>query len=160
MNSSNIISDDKDKEIELLKLRLQITEQELKECKEFFGYDDDMTLEDMKNYKSECEQEEKELRNDNEDYNEHCNKFDLLTDLVVQLGEYQYELSEIYKRMKKMFKNENEFVFMRKVFISSFNNMKNSVKEEFMEDFFDDVYKLIELQQSIYTTDNKISKLT
>ena len=62
MNSSNIISDDKDKEIELLKLRLQITEQELKECKEFFGYDDDMTLEDMKNYKSECEQEEKELR--------------------------------------------------------------------------------------------------
>lgn len=152
---------DTNESVETLKLKIQELQEEIKACKEFFGYDYCMSLDDIKYCNDEAEEEEKGLRETDEEYDRICTKSEELSDLVIELGKYQYEVAGLYSSLKKLFFNDDSsnWVSKRKSFISSFLSLKESVSDDNLEQFFDIMSEWVDYQRQISQVDIKIAKL-
>ena len=108
-------------------------EQELQNLKEFFGYEKEMDLKEMRELHDNCEMKEMELRNDDPEYDKQCLKSDELSDLVIQIGELQFQLSECSSKIKELV--GEKAATKRKNFVKSFDALKAEVREEDFENF-------------------------
>lgn len=149
----------KQRDVQIFTLTEQIEEidEELKTCKEFFGYNGEMTLQEMKQYKEECEEDEQKSRETDPEYAEQCEKMEELSDLVVELGEYQYSLSQIHSKMKKL--SSEQLNGIRKIFASDFNILKNMIQEEDINKFFNLLHEWLDIQKMIHIVDKKIANI-
>jgi len=144
------------KELECLDIQEKFDniQHELKTCKEFFGYESDMSLQDMHKYKDDCEDDEKLLKDTDQEYADECEKSDEISDLVVVLGEYQYVVVEIYGQIKQLAPEQN--AGLRKNFTSDFMALKNSIPDENVDKFFDLIGQWLHFQRKIHLVDKKI----
>ena len=147
----------KDKEVEIFTLKETIEElnDDLKAYKKFFGYEEDMSLQDMKNYKEECDGEETVLRENDKEYADKCEKTEKLSDLVIQLGEKQYMVAELYSQIRELSGGST----LRRDFTSDFIALKDAVAEDDVDDFFDILDSWIQLQREIHAADKNIAEL-
>lgn len=134
--------------------RIEELEEELRACKEFFGYNADMTLQEMRSHKDECDEEEKACRQNDQEYADRRDRSDQLADLVVELGEHQYAVAGLYAKIKKL--SSEQTTGLRKSFSSDFAALKGVVDEEHIDEFFDIMHKWLSLQRSIHYIDRKI----
>ncbi len=129
-------------------------QDDIKACKEFFGYDPDMSVEEMVKYRDDCEEEEKAFKENDPDYADQCDRSDQLADLVVELGEHQYSVAEVYTKLKQL---SPDTTGLRKNFTSDFAALKDSVPEEHVDDFFSLVHEWLDLQKKIHDVDCRIA---
>lgn len=144
--------EEKDKVTELNNT-IEDLRNELRECKNFFGYDSSMSIEEMEKYKNDCEEEERQLKESDEEYKKQCEKTEYLTDLVVKLGQLQYTSNETYSKIRKLGLNEAEISSKRKNFINSFVALKNKISEMHLGQFFELLKRWLKLQEEITLID-------
>ncbi len=160
-SSKSVATDDKKSSVTIASLQevIKSLQSELESCKQFFGYESDMSIEKMQEYKDECEEEERILCETDKEYGNQRKKSDQMVDMVLKLGEYQYALSEVYSKIKKYSIAGTDTLTMRKLFVSSFMSLKESMKEECIPAFFKALHQFIKLQEDIDTTDRMIKNI-
>jgi hypothetical protein len=141
---------------EQLQSRIYALEEELRICKEMYGFEGNMTLEEMKDHKELCEDAEQVAREADPEYDEHCTRVETLEDLVVSLGEQQFAVSQLYGQMRKLSDDESRFPGLRKAFVADFRMLKETIPD--MEEFFELLHSWLEMQKKIFTIDLKIAE--
>lgn len=128
--------------------------EELRAVKDFCGYDGNMNLEEMVEYKDECEEIEKNLRDGDSSFDEQTKNGERLVDLAVEMGECEYELVDIGDRIKT-----NCDIELRKRFMEAFNKMRESVDGDKLEDFLEDMEEYFCLIKRIHKIDKQIADI-
>lgn len=153
---------EKDVEILALKEKNEEIVAEMRAQNEFFGYNECMSMQDKQTYKEQCEEDEKELRQD-ESYGVEAEKGDEIVDLVIELGEYQFGISEVYAQIHELIDKNLENVTghdlyykMKKEFIHSFEALKETIQAGDKIEFIDLMKEMIRLEKCIILTDEKI----
>lgn len=147
----------RDREIEELREANEELKREMRECKEFFGYEPGMDVGEMSDYKEECEEEDWKNRRDDQELDKRCERSEQLVDLVVLLGEQQYSSSQIMSRLNKM--AGTNVSSQRKSFVSAFSALRNQIPEHLCSDFFDHIKEWIKIQYRIWDIDRRIKNI-
>ena len=156
-NEAIIGEDSIEAQLEQLREDYEELQEEMRACKEFFGYDPEMSVEEMQSFKDEVEGEDKIHREEDPEFDEQCSKSDTLVDTVLKLGEYQYTVAEIYGSLKKFSPETSE---QRKKFTLSFDALFKTIPEDDSEEFFDLLRQWLEAQEQIFILDNQVKNLS
>lgn len=150
---------EKDATIQELEETVEDLECDIRNCKEFFGYESEMDINDMKQYKEECEDEERESRAIDQEYDKQCKRVERMSDLVIELGELQFDLSDVKKTIKTLGTNPEEIIAKRKKFNEGFNELKNFIPEDKKSSFLELMVKWMTLEKRMFQVDSELNNI-
>lgn len=134
--------------------------EELRLCKEFFGYNEDSDINALINDADECDEDERNLRELDSDYNKKCENAERLAELVIELGELQYSMSNIYSRLKTLGTDATEVNKRRKALTTAFIELKNEIMPSNITKFFALAEEWLQTQLEMAVIDDKLSNIT
>jgi uncharacterized coiled-coil DUF342 family protein len=129
---------------------------ELTQCKEYLGYSEDTSIEEMNIHKKESEDYREKLRKEDPEYNQLCEKSDQYSDLIIRLGALQYSVSDIFSEIKAL--TNKDLKRQKKSFVTAFFDLKELINDENIEQFFMLLHKWIAIQEDIHEIDVAMKK--
>jgi hypothetical protein len=139
---------------EELEREVQRLQAENDDLKRFFGYEADAQLEDMEDYKTECEEEDRKTREEDPDYAARAEQADEAVDVAVELSQCAYVASQLYGKMKKC--SAQVITGLRKDFVYAFRALREVVDPERMEDFLTLVDEWLELERRVWVLEEQM----
>ncbi len=135
-------------------------EEDAKDTEEFFGYQAGSSISEKEELKDKCEEEEKHLREQDPDYAHEAEESDTVADIVIRIGQYQYDIAELFSDLRSSLTDNSQLVMdaHRKVFTSSFDSLRTLFSGIDGSSFYNSIKMFVELQKQIELLDTKLSK--